>query len=247
MHEIMLLPAADAPVGHAEHEPVLREARVLPAHRPRSRTRPRRSKSQRRCRRARSRTSSFGDGALIGRLAADHRRARAPARGRGQARARSPACPPRDRRDRRASSAARSRRATTSSGSTRRWKPDDGYALVRDEFKKFVPGFVVPLVRRDTAKKLHAQGTGRHTLRRGRSQMGAGRPRRGRRAARRSSRSSSATRRARSTARVFAFLDSTLGFPLDTPLKQRAASPTPTSSPTAHRIRERWWKDLPAS
>jgi glutathione S-transferase len=45
-----------------------------------------------------------------------------------------------------------------------RWRTDDGFAAVRDEFKKFVPGLIIPLIRRDMRKKLHAQGTGRHSL-----------------------------------------------------------------------------------
>jgi len=45
-----------------------------------------------------------------------------------------------------------------------RWNTDDGYPAPRDEFKKFFPGFVIPLVRRDIRKKLHQQGTGRHNL-----------------------------------------------------------------------------------
>src|SRR5207249_2514058 len=33
-------------------------------------------------------------------------------------------------------------------GMYNRWKTDDGYAVVRAEFKKFVPSFVIPFIRR---------------------------------------------------------------------------------------------------
>jgi hypothetical protein len=33
-----------------------------------------------------------------------------------------------------------------------KWGLDDGYALIRAEFKKFVPGFVLPIVRRAQTK-----------------------------------------------------------------------------------------------
>jgi hypothetical protein len=43
---------------------------------------------------------------------------------------------------------------------------------------------------------------------------------------------------------VFAFVDSVLGFPLDSPIKQRVAA---RANLVAYRtrVRERWWKDLP--
>ncbi|MCX5741022.1 MAG: glutathione S-transferase N-terminal domain-containing protein, partial [Proteobacteria bacterium] len=44
-----------------------------------------------------------------------------------------------------------------------RWATDDGYAVVKEEFKKFVPGLVLPIIRRDIKKRLVGQGSGRHT------------------------------------------------------------------------------------
>jgi glutathione S-transferase len=123
-----------------------------------------------------------------------------------------------------------------------RWKLDEGYAIIRDEFKKFVPGFVVPLVRRDMAKKLDRQGTGRHT-RDEAIAMGVAdidtvaevladqpfllgdRPR-------------------TADCTLFAFLESTLGFPLGGTLQERAGAHANLVA-YRRRIRERWWKDLP--
>jgi glutathione S-transferase len=125
-----------------------------------------------------------------------------------------------------------------------RWKSDHGYPAVRDEFKKFLPGFVVPLVRRGMNKKLHEQGTGRHSFEEAMA-LGAAdleviaeilgdrpfllgdKPR-------------------TVDCTVFAFVEGQLGFPIDSPLKQRASS---LANLVAYRkrIRERWWKDLTES
>lgn len=124
-----------------------------------------------------------------------------------------------------------------------RWKTDDGYALQREEFKKWIPGIIIPFIRRDIAKKLHHQGTGRHSLEEV-SAMGKGdysaisellgdrpfllgeQPR-------------------TIDATVFAFLEATLGYPLDTPLKRHVEG---LANLVAYRrrIRDRWWTDLPA-
>src|SRR4051812_46451172 len=45
-----------------------------------------------------------------------------------------------------------------------RWRTDEGYAPIREVFKKFAPGFIMPFVRRSQNKKLQAQGTGRHSI-----------------------------------------------------------------------------------
>jgi len=122
-----------------------------------------------------------------------------------------------------------------------RWKSDDGYGPVRDAFKKFVPGIVMPVVRRAQKKKLHHQGTGRHTfdevMQIGRADFDAfaqllgdkpylfgDRPR-------------------VVDCSFFAFLEGTLGCPVDTPIKQRVES-HPNLVAYRQRIRDRWWKDL---
>lgn len=125
-----------------------------------------------------------------------------------------------------------------------RWKTDDGFAAVKGEFKKFVPGLVVSFVRRDIRKKLHGQGTGRHGLAEV-EQLGAAdfdacaellgdrpfllgdRPR-------------------TADCALYAFLEALLGFPVDSPLKARAASHANLVA-YRKRIRERWWKDLGAA
>jgi glutathione S-transferase len=122
-----------------------------------------------------------------------------------------------------------------------RWKTDDGFAAVRAEFKKLVPGIVVPLIRRDIRKKLHSQGTGRHTLDEatalGTSDLGACAELLGDRPFL----LGDAPRTVDCT--VFAFLEATLGFPVDSPLKARAASHANLVA-YRQRIRDRWWKDL---
>jgi glutathione S-transferase len=113
---------------------------------------------------------------------------------------------------------------------------------MRDEFKKFVPAVVMPLVRRMQIKKGHAQGTERHTFDEA-TAMGAAdfdaiaevlgdRP----------FLLGDAPRVVDCT--LFAFLEAVLGPPIDSPLKQRVLA---RGSLVAHRkrIRERWWKDLP--
>jgi glutathione S-transferase len=123
-----------------------------------------------------------------------------------------------------------------------RWKLDDAYALMRDEFKKFVPGFVMPLVRRDQLKKLHAQGTGRHTAEEatamGCADLDAFAELLG------SQQFLLGDRPRTVDCTLFGFLELTLGFPLDSPLQRRAASHENLVA-YRRRMRERWWKDLP--
>jgi glutathione S-transferase len=122
-----------------------------------------------------------------------------------------------------------------------RWKTDDGFAAMRPEFKKFVPGLIVPLIRRDIRKKLHTQGTGRHSLEEV-TAFGAAdlescaellgdqpflfgdRPR-------------------IVDCALYAYLEGLLGFPVDSPLRSRIAARANLVAYRA-RIRERWWKDL---
>lgn len=122
-----------------------------------------------------------------------------------------------------------------------RWRTDDGFAAVRDEFKKFVPGLIIPLIRRDTRKKLHTQGTGRHSLDEviafGAADLEScaellgdqpfllgDRPR-------------------TVDCALYAYLEALLGFPVDSPLRARVAARANLVD-YRRRIRERWWKDL---
>jgi glutathione S-transferase len=127
-------------------------------------------------------------------------------------------------------------------GLVTRWQNDAGYPLMRAEFKKMVPGFVLPIIRRAQIKKAHAQGTGRHTLD---EVMAIGvadfdaladvlgdkpflfgeQPR-------------------VIDCTTFAFVEMFLGFPLDSPIKQ-AAQRHANLAAYRKRIRDRWWTDLP--
>jgi len=122
-----------------------------------------------------------------------------------------------------------------------RWHDDAGYAETATEFKKFVPGFVMPLIRRAQRKKLHEQGTGRHTAAEV-TALGAAdfdaiaellgdkpfllgdTPR-------------------TVDATLYAFSEAVLGFPVDSPLKQKVAAHANLVA-YRQRIRDRWWKDL---
>ena len=124
-----------------------------------------------------------------------------------------------------------------------RWKRDDGYALMREQFKQMIPGFVIPIVRRAQTKKLHAQGTGRHTFEEAMA-MGVAdidavaellgdkpyllgdQPR-------------------VIDCTLFGFMETALGFPLDSPLKLRGQGHANLMA-FRKRIRDRWWSDLPA-
>jgi glutathione S-transferase len=124
-----------------------------------------------------------------------------------------------------------------------RWKTDEGYPLMRDEFKKMVPGIVLPIIRRAQIKKGHAQGTGRHThdevMAMGAadlaalSELLADKP------------YLFGTEPRVIDATAFAFVEGWLGFPLDTPLKRMGES-HPNLAAYRKRIRDRWWTDLPA-
>lgn len=122
-----------------------------------------------------------------------------------------------------------------------RWRTDEGFAAMREELKKFVPGIIVPFVRRDTRKKLHSQGTGRHTLEEAMALGGGDLDACAELLGDRPFLLGDAPRTVDCT--VFAFLEATLGFPVDTPLKARAASHANLVA-YRKRIRDRWWKDL---
>jgi glutathione S-transferase len=122
-----------------------------------------------------------------------------------------------------------------------RWIPDAPYAIVKQEFKKFVPGIIVPVIRRGMRKKLHEQGTGRHTeaevMKIGAADLAACAEILGDKPFL----FGEAPRTADCT--LFAFLAGSLAFPLDTALKHAIQS-HPNLVTYHDRIRERWWKDL---
>jgi glutathione S-transferase len=122
-----------------------------------------------------------------------------------------------------------------------RWATDEGFGPMRDEFKKFVPGMIIPFIRRGIRKKLDGQGTGRHSLDEvigfGAADFAAcaellgdkpflfgDRPR-------------------TPDCSLYAFLEATLGFPVDLPFKTKVASHANLVA-YRRRVRERWWKDL---
>ncbi len=125
-----------------------------------------------------------------------------------------------------------------------RWTDDAGFAAVRDEFKKLVPGFVVPLIRREMRKKLDGQGTGRHSrdevMAIGAADFDAVAELLGDRPYF----FGDAPRVIDCT--LYAFLEGVLGFPVDSPLKARIAAHANLVAYRA-RIRERWWRDLDAA
>ncbi|TMQ06226.1 MAG: glutathione S-transferase family protein [Deltaproteobacteria bacterium] len=125
-----------------------------------------------------------------------------------------------------------------------RWRTDDGFAATRDEFKKFIPGLIVPIVRRDIKKKLRSQGTGRHSVEEiaalGAADFDAAAELLGDKPFLLGDKPHVVD------CTVYAFLEAALGFPVDSPLKQRAASHANLVA-YRKRIRERWWKDLGAA
>lgn len=122
-----------------------------------------------------------------------------------------------------------------------RWEIDDGFAAVRDEFKKLVPGFVAALIRRQMRKKLDGQGTGRHShdevMAIGAADFDAIAELLGDRPYL----FGDAPRVIDCT--LYAFLDSVLGFSVDSPIKARVGAHANLVAYRA-RIRERWWRDL---
>jgi glutathione S-transferase len=122
-----------------------------------------------------------------------------------------------------------------------RWHADDGYAETAREFKKFVPGFVLPLVRRAQRKKLHEQGTGRHTrdeiMQLGIADMDAAAELLGDKPFLLGDHPRTVD------CTLHAFLEAVVPFPIDSPIKQRIASHKNLTDYRG-RIRARWWKDL---
>jgi len=121
-----------------------------------------------------------------------------------------------------------------------RWKTDAGYPVVAAEFKKFVPGLAVPLIRRMQTKKLHAQGTGRHShdeiMALGAGDLDAC----GELLGDQPYLLGDQIRTVDCT--LYAFLETTAGFPVDTPC--RKATERPNLAAYRQRIRDQYWKDL---
>ncbi|HEU4729320.1 MAG TPA: glutathione S-transferase family protein [Kofleriaceae bacterium] len=125
-----------------------------------------------------------------------------------------------------------------------RWYRDDAYSALRDEFRKFVPGLFIPIIRRSNRKKLHSQGTGRHSFEEvvaiGAADFAACAALLGDRAFLFGDQPRTAD------CTLYAFLEGTLGFPVDSPLKVQVASHANLVA-YRERIRARWWKDLQAA
>lgn len=128
-----------------------------------------------------------------------------------------------------------------------RWIPNSAFSVLQPEFKKMLPGplkLLVPLIRRGTRKKLHEQGTGRHSdaeinalgiadvqafsdLLGDKAYLFGDKPR-------------------TADATAFAFIDAILGYPPESAVKQTMQR---TANVVAYRqrVRDRWFKDLSAS
>jgi glutathione S-transferase len=124
-----------------------------------------------------------------------------------------------------------------------RWKTDEGYKIQREEFGKFIPKIIVPLIRRDILKKLHHQGTGRHSYEEATAMGAADMDAVAELLGDRPFLLGDAPRTVDAT--VFAFLEATLGYPVDSEIKKHAASHANLVA-YRKRIRDRWWTDLPA-
>ncbi|HEY5944529.1 MAG TPA: glutathione S-transferase family protein [Kofleriaceae bacterium] len=124
-----------------------------------------------------------------------------------------------------------------------RWQTNEGYALMRDEFKKIVPGFILPIIRRAQVKKLHAQGTGRHTFEEAMAMGTADLDALAELLGDKPFILGDQPRVIDCT--VFGFLETVLGFPLETPLGKRGQHHGNLVA-FRKRIRDRWWPDLPA-
>jgi glutathione S-transferase len=122
-----------------------------------------------------------------------------------------------------------------------RWKSDAGFTAVREEFKKFLPGFIVPIVRREMNKKLKGQGTGRHSIEEVMAMGAADFDAIAEVLGDKPFFLGDAPRTVDCT--LFAFVEGVLGFPVDSSMK---ASIGAHANLVAYRkrIRDRWWRDL---
>jgi glutathione S-transferase len=129
-------------------------------------------------------------------------------------------------------------------GLYQRWKRDDGYVLMKAAFKQFIPALAVPILRRMQRKKLHEQGTGRHSYE---EAMAIGACDLDALAELLGDRPFLLGDKPRTIdCTAFGFLEATLGFPLEGPLRKRGESHANLVA-YRQRIRDRWWADLPGS
>jgi glutathione S-transferase len=125
-----------------------------------------------------------------------------------------------------------------------RWADDDGFAAVREEFKKLMPGFVASLIRREVRKKLDGQGTARHSRDEVMAMGAADFDAIAELLGDRPYFLGDAPRVIDCT--LYAFLEAILGFPVDSPMKARVAAHGNLVAYRA-RIRKGWWRDLDAA
>jgi len=125
-----------------------------------------------------------------------------------------------------------------------RWWDDEGFALLRPEFERVLPGpikLLMPMIRGRVRKMLRAQGTGRHTRdeveRLGRSDMHALSTLLGSKPFLFGEHPSSFD------AVAYAFLEGFTRFPLQSSLKSEVLALTNLLA-YRDRIRQRWWSDL---
>lgn len=122
-----------------------------------------------------------------------------------------------------------------------RWSMDAGYVAMRNEFRTFIPGIVVPFIRRTQIKKLHGQGTGRHTTEEVMAMGAADFAAVAELLGDQPFFLGDAPRTIDAT--LYAFVEAVLGFPVDSPLKAAVGSHANLVA-YRQRIRARWWKDL---
>ena len=122
-----------------------------------------------------------------------------------------------------------------------RWQMEEGWVAMRGEFRKQVPAIVLPLIRRSQKKKLHMQGTGRHTAE---ELMAMGADDFAAIAELLGDKPFFLGDKPRTVdATVFAFAEAILGFPVDSPFRAAVASHANLGA-YRQRIRGRWFKDL---
>lgn len=127
-----------------------------------------------------------------------------------------------------------------------RWAEDDGWPHVAAELKKLLPAparIFMPMIRKGVKKRLHEQGTGRHTRDEVCEMLAADWAAIAALLGDRPFLLGEQVRTVDCT--VFAFLEGLLAFPAKTPAHEAVAKHANLIAYRA-RFRERWWKDLPA-
>ena len=124
-----------------------------------------------------------------------------------------------------------------------RWQADAGYQVVRDEFRKLVPAAIaVPIVRRAMKRKLHFQGTGRHSPDEAMAMGAADLDAIAELLGDRPFVLGDAPRIV--DCALYAFVEAILGPPIDNAVRRAVAGRANLVAYRA-RVRGRWWKDLP--